>query len=75
MSVGHTYAQVPGHGLAREGYPHDENGNVLSLGGIVRTSGPGRAKCACGQVSPDLPSTAARKRWHREHKEQVVSAG
>jgi hypothetical protein len=33
--------------------------------------GDGRALCECGKKSQVLPSTAARKRWHREHKEAV----
>jgi hypothetical protein len=32
----------------------------------------GVAYCECGAVSPTLPSTAARQRWHREvHKPEV----
>lgn len=72
MSKGHAYTQIPGHGLAREGYPHDESGNVLSNDlGKVRTSGFGQAKCSCGELSPRLSSTVARKEWHRDvHKPQ-----
>jgi hypothetical protein len=33
--------------------------------------GAGRALCECGKKSPVLPSTAARKRWHRQHKDAV----
>lgn len=29
------------------------------------------AKCECGAMSDVLPSTNARKRWHREHKVEV----
>lgn len=34
-------------------------------------SGPGMGLCECGEYSPLLPNRAARKRWHREHKDQV----
>ena len=31
----------------------------------------GKALCQCGEWSPVLPSTAARKRWHTDHKAAV----
>lgn len=34
-------------------------------------SGPGQGRCSCGQLSPELPNRAARKRWHREHKDSI----
>jgi hypothetical protein len=34
-------------------------------------NGEGSTRCTCGALSPVLPSTAARKRWHREHKDAV----
>jgi hypothetical protein len=36
-------------------------------------NGPGVATCSCGEQSPVLPSTNARKAWHREHKQQTGS--
>ncbi len=55
--------RVPGHGLLFEG----RVANGWSFG-----TGPGRARCSCGKRSPDLPSTAARQRWHRQHKRAVL---
>lgn len=59
--------RVPGHTLPYEGK-------------ILRqyrwSNGPGKAKCSCGAESAlELESTAARKRWHREHKRAVIDAG
>ncbi|GAA2347487.1 hypothetical protein [Dactylosporangium salmoneum] len=61
--------RVAGHGLLREGAIYDENGH-LPHGAVVR-SGPGRGKCECGSLSEVLPSTAARRRWHADHKGEV----
>jgi hypothetical protein len=33
----------------------------------------GRTRCECGEWSPELPSTAARQRWHRDHKNDVLT--
>lgn len=59
-----------GHGLVGEGAPHNSDGIRLpkAWGGVA---GGGHAKCACGEVSPDLSSGNARKAWHREHKTAV----
>lgn len=65
--------RVAGHSLRCEGAVFDERGQ-LSGGRVVRT-GPGRAKCECGVLSEVLPSTAARRRWHRDvHKPEVSGA-
>lgn len=64
---------VTGHGLLNEGAPHDENGNrIWSHGFIGGTSGQGRAKCSCGEMSDVLPSGQKRKAWHREHKASII---
>lgn len=55
---------IKGHGLRGEG-------RVLSTGGWVK-SGPDVGRCECGASSDHLPNTAARKRWHREHKQAVL---
>ena len=31
----------------------------------------GAGYCECGAESPELPSTAARKRWHAGHKDAI----
>lgn len=33
----------------------------------------GAIQCSCGDWSPQLPSTNARREWHREHKDDVRS--
>ena len=52
-------------------------GHTLLFEGRVSTyhgygTGPGRGRCSCGAESETLPTTAARKRWHREHKDASV---
>ena len=59
---------VEGHTLAYEGAAHDEHGRLITSGGWVKTTGPGRGKCACGELSKELPSKSARQRWHFDHK-------
>lgn len=55
-------------------------GHTLPLEGRVMNwrgpgSGPGRGRCSCGATSEEeLPTTAARQRWHREHKLAVLAA-
>lgn len=60
--------RVKGHGLRYEGAAFDEHGKYVGRG--LRE---GRGKCSCGEFSPVLYSDSARKRWHREHKEQHKS--
>ncbi len=36
-------------------------------------SGEGRGVCACGAFSDYLPTSAARRRWHNEHKANPVT--
>lgn len=53
--------RLSGHTLPFEG----------KIYGYNRTVKHGRARCSCGALSPALDSDAARKRWHREHKDEV----
>lgn len=71
--VGQTV--LPGHGLVDEGSAHDEHGNRIwvSNNACDAFSGPGRALCKCGELSEELPTKAARRRWHNAHKEEVRS--
>lgn len=63
--------RLAGHELRYEGRVFDAAvGLVNSL-----VNGRGATRCSCGEWSPVLPSTAARKRWHREHKDAVRAAG
>ncbi len=54
--------RLAGHGLLAEGRVP----NGWSYG-----TGSGRARCECGWESDILPTTAARQRAHRAHKEWV----
>lgn len=56
---------VKGHSLLFEG---------AAFGRSWNQSGAGMAKCTCGLMSPELPNRAARKRWHKQHKEEVKTA-
>lgn len=67
-AVASTPTVVRGHGLVREGAPFDEAGRI-SYDSV------GRGECGCGEKSPVLSSTNARKLWHREHKATVRAAG
>jgi hypothetical protein len=40
-----------------------------------RCLGVGKAICSCGQKSDNLPSNAARQRWHKEHKDAIIAKG
>lgn len=75
MSATGSY-RVPGHGLQHEGRP------VLREGccGVKDTHNRrnvydalGHGLCSCGQASPCEDTTAARQRWHRQHKSDVAT--
>lgn len=61
---------VPGHGIVERGHAHDDAGVLkpAPYGAPVR----GRGRCVCGELSPSLPSTLARQRWHRDHRERLA---
>lgn len=56
-----TSNRLPGHTLRFEGKVYGYNHTVRQ----------GRARCTCGAESLVLDSDAARKRWHREHKDEI----
>lgn len=66
---------VPGHTLVREGARHHADGDPFTIWdpdyADESHSPEGHGKCSCGEVSDLLPSKAARKRWHRDHKHAV----
>jgi hypothetical protein len=65
---------VKGHYLRHEGRVFRIGERYyLSLRWVER-SGPGLCRCSCGWESESLPTTAARQRAHRAHKEAVVAA-
>lgn len=58
-----------GHTLRSEGAPFAWTTNG---GRYIHTTGlSGVGLCSCGEVSEVEESGAARKRWHRTHKEQI----
>ncbi len=59
--------RVRGHGLRREGRAYDAQGCYTGRN-------TGHAVCECGIVSDELPSTAARQRWHREVHKAAIAA-
>lgn len=59
---------LAGHSLTNEGEAFAENGFPLSF---AYRGGEGCGLCSCGEVSKWLPTRAARKRWHRTHKDEV----
>ena len=68
-----TPSRLSGHTLRHEGAAFEP---VLNASGLPdRRAGDrvGSGLCSCGEMSESLPSAAARKRWHREHKDRVRS--
>jgi hypothetical protein len=57
--------RLAGHALPYEGRIADRLAYWGSRGG------EGATRCSCGEESPVLPSTSARQRWHREHKDAI----
>lgn len=57
--------RVAGHGLQREGRAHDAAGRYTG-------DATGYALCSCGWMSEWCGTDAQRKRYHVEHKEQVL---
>lgn len=65
---------VAGHGLINEGdgYPPGYPSEVyLRRYWTMPHALSGVGVCRCGAISEPLPSNAARKRWHREHKAAI----
>lgn len=65
-----TSARVSGHTLRDEGAVYTAEGHRRYLQNLT---GYGHGMCSCGALSPVLPSRSARKRWHREHKAEVLA--
>lgn len=51
------------------GHTLHSEGRLFDLHGYPQCCGP--AVCSCGATSGNLHTAAARKRWHREHKDAV----
>lgn len=63
--------RLKGHALMFGGHPYiysDYDGGY-HLAGLGCSTGV--ATCSCGVRSQKLSSTAERRRWHRDHKEQM----
>jgi len=54
---------LKGHTLLFEG---------AALGKFYDKCGTGEGGCSCGARSKELPSRAARQRWHKKHKAEVL---
>lgn len=64
-----TTTRVSGHALMNEGAAFRDEGERENFGRyVLGTGGAGRAKCSCGELSDPLPTSTARRAWHREHK-------
>lgn len=69
---------MQGHGLMHEGAAFRLSVDKTGQADVRRVNwrgvgGVGRAYCACGRLSDkDLPSGAARRRWHKEHLAEVT---
>lgn len=73
------HTAIRGHALQHEGGSMevwDPRSCAREIGGtkVGPSYAPvGKALCECGEWSPELPSTAARQRWHRDvHKPAVI---
>jgi hypothetical protein len=61
------------HNLKHNGAPYTQAGELVHADPSV-TAGAGAALCTCGTLSEELPNGAARRRWHKEHKEQAAAS-
>lgn len=69
--------RLAGHGMRYEGkalYDAEGKPTTTEGGWIYNYASKGSTECECGERSPVLTSDFQRKRWHREHKEQVRAA-
>jgi hypothetical protein len=68
--------RVAGHGLWSEGWPVDATpGKGAGWRPGRHRTDAGCGLCECGEMSPVLDSVAARRRWHKEHKQQIREKG
>lgn len=69
----HINVRVSGHTLRFEGRAYTDEGKVIDP---WSSDAPwrGRGMCSCGTMSDVLNTRAERKRWHREHKAEVLRA-
>lgn len=74
-----TSTRLAGHGLLSEGRPYElRQGDEEGASSWHRThwrESEGCGVCSCGAFSGPLPTNGARKRWHRDHKDQIRGEG
>jgi len=69
-NVGKT--MVKGHGLIAEGMvAFDREGKAVSY--WRRGTNEAHAQCRCGELSPAGISMSAARKWHRQHKADVLA--
>lgn len=68
-AVGKT--QLRGHGLLCEGRPFAVWVTGAEVPTFLGPSGDGVGLCSCGAHSDVVPTNAARRRWHNEHKDAI----
>lgn len=56
------------HALKFNAAPYTAEGELVHPDDTGITRGPGRGKCACGALSPELENGAQRRNWFKEHK-------
>ncbi|MDQ8040652.1 hypothetical protein RDI86_02195 [Cellulosimicrobium sp. XJ-DQ-B-000] len=67
--------RLAGHELLWEGAPHEKRANgTFSRRWGQGTGGTGHGLCSCGASSGEMTSGTQRKKWHREHKQQIREA-
>lgn len=65
--------RLAGHELRSEGDPFAREGTGPR--GTYRLNGRiGQALCSCGAMSDVLDSATKRKKWHRDHKDDIRRA-
>ena len=64
--------RLAGHTLRSEGAPFASSGPVVTY--RVRSTWIGKGMCSCGAMSDVLDSNAKRKKWHRDHKDDIRRA-
>jgi hypothetical protein len=72
-----TSTRLPGHGLLSEGWPCEwrqgDEEDAPTWHRSARHDWRGHGVCSCGAHSGVLETNNARKRWHREHKDEIRS--
>lgn len=56
------------HVLKYNAAPYTAQGELVHPADTNITRGPGRAKCSCGALSPELANGAQRRAWFKDHK-------